>query len=245
MSNLGDRMKLYEEPTRLRLQIKTPVVIRVDGRSFHTYTRGAQKPYDVLIQKAMQAATLALCNKAMGAVVGFQQSDEITVICQDWQNYESEQWFGGNVQKIATAAVVIATNAFNSYPGVIEAFGQASFDGRVHNIPHHEIVNHLIWRQQDTLRNSVSSLAQYYFSHSDLQGKSCDEMKAMLLEKVDVDWVTVLPSFVRNGFVVSKQYVQFEGAGPLEHGLPAWTPDFNVPLFNENREYATRLFPEV
>jgi len=244
MSNLGDRMKLYEEPTSLRLQAKTPVVIRVDGRSFHTYTRGAQKPYDGLIQSAMQAATWALCSEAMGAVIGFQQSDELTVILQDWQNYESEQWFGGNVQKIATAAVVIATNAFNAYPGIVGTFGQASFDGRVHNIPYHEIVNHLIWRQQDTLRNSVSTLAQNNFSHKQLQGKSCDEMKAMLLDK-GVDWVKYLPTFVRHGFVIRKQYVQFEGAGPLEHGLSSWIKDFYTPLFSENREYVTALFAEI
>ena len=244
MSNLGDRMKLYEEPTSLRLQIKTPVVIRVDGRSFHTYTKDAQKPYDELIQGAMQAATWALCSEAMGAVIGFQQSDEITVILQDWQNYESEQWFGGNVQKIAMSAAVIVTNAFNSYPGIVDTFGQASFDGRVHNIPHHEIVNHLIWRQQDTLRNSVSTLAQNNFSHKQLQGKSCDEMKAMLLDR-GVDWEKYLPTFVRHGFVVRKQYVQFEGAGPLEHGVSSWVKDFNAPLFNENREYVTSLFAEV
>lgn len=45
-TDFDKRMKEYEAVSKTRLTKRMPVIIRVDGRAFHTFTRGFNKPYD-------------------------------------------------------------------------------------------------------------------------------------------------------------------------------------------------------
>lgn len=120
---LGKRIKTYyEQIPKTRLMRRTPVAIRIDGKAFHTFTRGFQKPFDDVLSKAMQETMKYLCENIQGCVLGYTQSDEITLILIDYQNFETEAWFDYEVQKMCSIAASMATMAFNKffYQGVLE-----------------------------------------------------------------------------------------------------------------------------
>ena len=114
--SLGTRMKeFYEKPYQTKLTRRTPVAIRIDGKAFHTFTRGFQKTFDPLLMKAMQHTMKYLCENIQGCVFGFTQSDEITLILIDYQKLDSSAWFDYEVQKMCSISSSMATMAFNKY----------------------------------------------------------------------------------------------------------------------------------
>lgn len=114
-SDIGNRMKGYENVSKTRLTRRTPVAIRIDGCHFHTFLKGWIKPFDFLIQRAMEYTTLELCNHIQGCVFGYTQSDEITLILCDYQTFESEPWFDNEVQKICSVSASMASMYFNKF----------------------------------------------------------------------------------------------------------------------------------
>ena len=112
--SLGDRMKLfYENRSKTYLTRRTPVIIRIDGCHFHTFTRGFAKPFDKRLMETMQETTLALCNEIQGCVLGYTQSDEITLVLVDYKSLDSDAWFDYSVQKLCSVAASKATKHFN------------------------------------------------------------------------------------------------------------------------------------
>lgn len=175
---LSDRMKDYERAARLELPRKTFSVIRVDGRSFHTWTRGLERPYSERMLRAMAATTEALCREVSGSVIGYTQSDEISIVYQDFVGKHAEPWFGGVAQKVASVSASIATAAFaQEFPDR----PLAHFDARVFTLPSTgEAANYLVWRQRDAQKNSISMLADEHYSHGELLGKNVEERIKML-----------------------------------------------------------------
>lgn len=113
---LGKRMKtFYEEIPKTRLMRRIPVVIRIDGKAFHTFTKGFQKPFDEVLIKSMQDTMKYLCENIQGCVLGYTQSDEITLILVDYKKFTSSAWFDYEVQKVCSIAASMATIAFNKY----------------------------------------------------------------------------------------------------------------------------------
>lgn len=112
---LGVRMKGYEYVSRIFLTRRTPVIIRIDGKAFHSFTRGFQKPFDEIFVKSMQDTMKYLCENIQGCVLGYTQSDEITLVLVDYQNRDSCAWFDNNIQKIASVSASMATMAFNKF----------------------------------------------------------------------------------------------------------------------------------
>lgn len=112
--NLGTRMKeYYENIPKLKLMRRTPVAIRIDGKSFHSFTKGMKRPFDTLLVKAMQETTKYLCENIQGCVLGYTQSDEITLILVDYRRFNSAAWFDYEVEKMCSVAASMATMAFN------------------------------------------------------------------------------------------------------------------------------------
>ena len=105
----------YENRAKTQLLRRTPVIIRLDGKAFHTFTKGFEKPFDKTMVEAMQATMLALCKEIQGCVLGYTQSDEITLILTDYTNLETSAWFNYDVQKICSVSASIATLIFNKY----------------------------------------------------------------------------------------------------------------------------------
>lgn len=172
--DLGDRMKAYEESFRQRLPARMPVVIRLDGKAFHTLTRGCEKPFDVALNTAMRDAVVALLEE-VPARLAYLQSDEISLLMIDYNKFDSMQWFDGVVTKMVSVSASIMGAEFSMRWGK-----PGYFDARAFVVPERDIINYFIWRQQDCRRNAISSAAQSVFSPKQLHGKNSDEMIEML-----------------------------------------------------------------
>ena len=112
--DLGKRMKeYYEGIPKTKLMRRTPVMIRIDGKAFHTFTKGFQKPFDKILMKTMQETTLYLCENIQGCVLGYTQSDEITLVLVDYKKLDTSAWFDYEVQKMCSITASMATMIFN------------------------------------------------------------------------------------------------------------------------------------
>ena len=216
-TTIGDRMKNnYENITRYYLTRRMPVIMRVDGRSFHTVTKGFKKPFDDIFVKTMQDTMKYLCENIQGCVLGYTQSDEISLVLTDYAELTTDAWFGNNLQKMCSVSASMATLAFNKAfndnivkyidnnldadCGVTKDLTEytkilinarnkgAMFDSRVFTIPKEEVCNALIWRQQDATRNSIQSVGQANFSQKELHGKSCNDIQDMLMLQKGINW---------------------------------------------------------
>lgn len=214
--DLGMRMKeFYENIPKTKLMRRTPVAIRIDGKAFHTFTRGFDKPFDEVLIKSMQETMKYLCENIQGCVLGYAQSDEITLILVDYKKLTSSAWFDYETQKMCSIAASMATMAFNKYfQRAFEDFGHsllsseldedntlslyeayikavrtgAMFDARCFNIPKEEVANLIYWRQLDATRNSIQMVGQANFSHKELQNKSCNMIQDMLMTQKGINW---------------------------------------------------------
>ena len=114
--DLGTRMKeFYEQIPKTKLMRRTPVIIRIDGKAFHSFTKGFKRPFDEILIKSMQETTKYLCENIQGCVLGYTQSDEITLVLVDYKRLNSSAWFDYEVQKMCSIAASMATMAFNKY----------------------------------------------------------------------------------------------------------------------------------
>lgn len=196
--SLGDRMKdYYEDRYRIKLTRRMPVIIRLDGKAFHTLTKKCQKPFDNRFLDTMSETTKVLLNEIQGAKCAYVQSDEISILLTDFDKLTTDGWFDYNIQKIVSVSAGIAS-AFFTKVYFEQLDGEiAVFDARVFNIPKEEVCNYFIWRQKDWIRNSVQMLAQANFSAKQLHGKKQEDIHEMLHSK-GVYWVG-LDSSWKNG----------------------------------------------
>lgn len=111
--SLGDRMKSYEGISRVYLTKRVPVIIRIDGKAFHSFTKGFRRPFDEILIKAMQETAKYLCKNIMGCKIAYTQSDEISLLLEDYERVETQPWFENNLQKIVSVSASMATMAFN------------------------------------------------------------------------------------------------------------------------------------
>jgi tRNA(His) 5'-end guanylyltransferase len=259
--SLGDRMKEYEYVTRNYLTRKLPVIIRCDGKAFHSFTRGLKKPFDEIFVKSMQDTMKYLCENVQGCVLGYCQSDEITLVLVDYQNREASAWFDNNLQKMVSVSASMATVAFNNafwnnftdYINenqiddlkFIEMMYQtklwsAMFDSRVFTLPKEEVVNCLIWRQQDATRNSIQSVGQANFSHTQLHGKNCSDIQDMLMLEKGINWNDYPTHLKRGSCCIKKSFVINKGTDQ-EAIRNKWVIDTEIPIFTQDKDYVNKL----
>lgn len=184
-TGLGDRMKRFEQATKTVLPPRTYTLLRVDGKAFHSYLRGAVKPYDEQFMADMDAVAEALCAEISGAVFAYTQSDEISVLAVDFTSAGTQPWFGGEVQKWCSVAASLATAVLNERrPG-----RRAMFDARVFTVADPaEVANYFIWRQRDAVRNSISMAAQAVFPHRRLHGVNSAQAQELLWAEKGINW---------------------------------------------------------
>lgn len=183
MDDLGDRMKKYEKAWSNNLPPNSWVVMRLDGRAFHTWTRRARKPFDDRVIESMRHATGRLAEEIPGFKIGYTQSDEATIVFTDTDNYNSELWFGGKIQKIVSVAASSFTSYFTQYHSLFEEpvnMKSPTFDCRVFSMPKDDVPNIIFWRQKDWERNSLQMYARSIFSHKDLFNKNASQIHEML-----------------------------------------------------------------
>lgn len=233
--SLGDRMKAYEATTQHNLIRRMPVIIRIDGKAFHTYTKRLKHldpdlitvPFSSMMKNAMVETTKALVAEVQNCVLGYTQSDEISLLIRDYDELETQPWFGNNVQKMVSVSASAATAAFNfafsQYAQPQKLSDMAKFDSRVYNIPKEDVVNYFIWRQNDASRNSVQMLGHYHFSQKQMHAKSNSQVHDMLMLEKGVNW-NDLPVWMKRGTCVTR----------TENGLIV---DEDIPIFTKDRSY--------
>lgn len=265
---LGQRMKTYYEAIpKNKLMRRTPVAIRLDGKAFHTFTRGFEKPFDDVLVRAMQATMLYLCENIQGCVFGYCQSDEITLILVDYQTLTTDAWFDYEVQKMCSISASMATLAFNRFfenaihqsydvdnpcrpkterdlvdTYLAAMYKGAMFDARCFNIPKEEACNLIFWRQLDATRNSIQMVGQANFSHAELQDKSCNEIQDMLMTQKGINW-NDFPAYLKRGAACRKMPVEVveEPCNDIavRHN---WVIDLDMPILKgEDRKYVEDL----
>ena len=245
---LGKRMKeFYEQVPKTRLVRRMPVAIRIDGKAFHSFTRGFNKPFDEVLIRTMQRTMKYLCENIQGCVLGYHQSDEITLILIDYKKLNSAAWFDYEVQKMCSIAASMATMAFNKFFAEeattfnyyikrdpvteeldTEQYEQfvvyskalikgAMFDARCFNIPKEEVTNLIYWRQLDATRNSIQMVGQANFSHKELQNKSCNQIQDMLMVERGINW-NDFPIYQKRGSCCIKSEISTTFAVENEKG---------------------------
>lgn len=206
MKDIGDRMKAnYEQRYKFALTRRTPVIIRVDGRAFHSFTHNFKKPFDSTVMGAMLMGAHTVLNLAQGAKLAYVQSDEASFLLTDYDNLQTQAWFDYDFCKLVSVSASLMTQGFNAY---LCSLGRpsrfADFDCRAFNIPKEEIANYFLWRAKDWQRNSVSMYAGSFFSHHDMFKKSMSDLHEMLY-KEGKNWATDLTLQEKNGTFVLKK----------------------------------------
>lgn len=257
--NLGDRMKeYYENVSKTKLVRRMPVIIRLDGKAFHTFSKGLKKPFDDILMTTMKETMKYLCQSVQGCVLGYTQSDEITLVLTDYRKLTTSAWFDYEVQKVCSIAAGMATLSFNKiFNKLVDEFAEtyneawhhseaeekymntlyrcvgtgAIFDARCFNVPKEEVTNCVLWRQKDAERNSVNSIAQSLYNHKELQGIKMEDLVAKLETEKGVIWGNY-PTDQKRGSCC----IKVDGK---------WTIDNDIPRFiNEGRDYIEKLISE-
>jgi tRNA(His) guanylyltransferase len=251
--DLGTRMKSqYENRTRYFLPRRTYTIVRLDGKSFHTFTRGMEKPFDPIFVSIMDKTALFLASNIQGCQIAYVQSDEISLLLTDFDKITTDAWFDGNIQKIVSVSAAMAAAQFNQlfYINAItdkalrgitnttenpvsymkDIFNKmAFFDSRVFTIPDPiEVENYFIWRQKDAVRNSISMTAQSLYSHKELNGKSQSDMQEMIFQK-GKNW-----NDINCGFKRGRTFIKREDGWTLE-----------CPDFLKDREWLRSWIPKI
>ena len=148
--NLGDRMKKYEQVFQYKLMPRTPLIIRLDGRAFHTYTKDLEKPFDRNFMADMVGAALETVSEMNGFKVAYTQSDEVSILLTDYDEIETQGWFDYKLSKVVSISAALMTKNFNWLRGA-----NVVFDARAFSLPREEVVNYFLWRAKDWARNSI------------------------------------------------------------------------------------------
>lgn len=196
--SIGDRIKRYEAVYSPKLVPRSCAVVRVDGRSFHTFTRGCDRPFDQNIIAAMLHATKRTADDMQGFKLAYTQSDEATFLLTDFDTYETQGWFGYEFNKVVSVSASLFTAHFND---AYRSDRLATFDSRAFTVPTEDAPNVFIWRQRDWERNSVQMFARSHFSHKQLHEKNHSQIHEMLHEHGE-NWAH-LPARLKNGTFVT------------------------------------------
>jgi len=264
-TSLGDRMKHnYENVYRIKLPKRMPVIIRIDGKSFHTLTKKMDKPYDKEFKDVMMGVAEYLVENIMGCKFAYVQSDEISLLLVNYDKLETEAWFDNNLQKMASISASMATAKFNElYANISEHkkivnFGM--FDSKIFVIPREEVVNYFIFRQQDATCNSIQGLGQVEFGHNRIYGHNIVKVQDMLMLEKGINWNDVDTYFKRGGcvyrgitteriikrekFSIKKEMKTIEDYESKTIDIPSLgykdnqvIVDMDIPVFTKDRNY--------
>lgn len=243
---LGDRMKGYETAEcGRRLMPLLPIIARIDGRAFHSFTRGMDRPYSKQMMQCMSETTQHLVHET-NACMGYTQSDEITLA---WHSTDpkSQVWFDGRIHKMVSQLAAQATLAFyrcvGPYLGSDYAERLPTFDARVWNVPNRtEGANVFLWREWDATKNSVTMAASAYYSHNELHGKNGADKQEMLHAK-GVNWNDYPAEFKRGTFVQRRTVARPFSRDELEDLPPKHEAHKNPGLIVERSEVAILQMP--
>ena len=257
--NIEARMKAYDDVTRRTLMRRTPVIIRVDGRGFHTFTEDFVRPFDKVFRETMALTMLEMCKRMQNCVFAYTQSDEISFVLCDWESVDTEPWFGNKERKLVSVTASMATayfnNIFSEQVSKVEdskpyldhdtwTIKLGMFDSRAFNIPVEDVTNYFIWRQQDAERNSLQDVARMYYSHEELAKVSKAQLQNKLFTEQGVNWNDT-PTMYKRGACAYMKEVSGKNNKGEEAVTKQWELDLEMPIITRNRGYVGSLLPSL
>ncbi len=265
--SLGNRMKNnYEDITRFKLPKRTYSIIRLDGKSFHTYTKNLKRPFDLDFINDIDETAKYLCDNVQGVKLAFVQSDEISLVLTDFDKLNTSSYFDGNIQKIASVTASISTAKFNQLRMIrnINTKTQdtnwekvtgktfklnidqcidtmlATFDSRVFTIPTKtEVINYLIWRQQDTVRNSIQNVAQSLYSQKELHCKNTKQLQELIFQK-GINWDNYDAKLKRGRLIIKDNTKYIDKYTKQKTNWYSIAPE----IFTQNKDLLNELLPQ-
>ena len=257
--SLKEEQDRYEAAAAVQLTAKVPVFIRIEGKSFGSFTQHLQKPYDPVVTRTMQQTAKQLCAEANGCVFAYTASNVITLILTDYHKWNSIPWLDYDAMRMCSAAASIATIAFNkAFADNIEWFAQnyqgsdkddlyaayrdaiqygARFEAICYNVPEDRVCAMIFHQQYQWRRNSILALANHHFTRCEVLGKTLDELHDMLAEK-HISWYD-LPTEYRHGSCCTK------GIKPFGR-KKKWRIDSEMPLLADGAEvYLQQIMDSV
>lgn len=217
--DIGNRMKEYEAVTEWKLPYRIPVILRVDGRAFHTITRKRfGKKWSMEFTEQMIQTAKNVMADIQGCDFAYCQSDEISFLITDYKTVRTDAWFGYDARKMISISASIAAATFSQIYGKVVAF-----DSRVFSIPQDDVVNYFLWRQIDATRNSIQMAGREYFSHKEMHLKNCNMIQEMLFQSHGINF-NDYPVIRKRGFCLVN--------GEL---------DKEIPIFSKDRGYIEKF----
>lgn len=227
--SLKDRMKFYESEVDSKLDLNKPIIARIDGQAFHTWTKQFKKEFNTDFEDAMKYTMMKLCEN-LPVTMGYTQSDEITLVFD-----AKESWFKGRIQKITSLLASRATYYFNKRANLTKSLNHnepAFFDARVFNVPDiDEVKNCLFFRQSDGKRNYISKRARQSFTMKELHKKNSNEVIEMLAQKGE-KWDDNSQYFIYGAVSYRVPYFIQNGDDLVERHY--WTVQDVTKMFNTN-----------
>jgi tRNA(His) 5'-end guanylyltransferase len=242
-SPLRQRIREYEDAYRIKFPRRMPLLIRVDGRAFHSFCSGMERPWDPTFVKAMNHVAKTLVTEISGAKIAYVQSDEITILLIDYNRYVSQPWFDKGLQKLVSISASISTMAFNQWMShytdhprkKMQWYGNktnATFDSRAFVIPREDVCNAFIDRQRDCMRNAILSTGQEKIGRKKINGLDTLQILKILKDEHGITWRKDINNHFRNGRIVIKKD-------------NAWIIPEETPIFGKERYVVDNLvWPE-
>ena len=248
---LNSRIKQnYELRQRHYLTRRTPVIVRLDGKSFSKYTAPLKDRFHQGFIEVMNLTAIKLAKEIQGVQFAYIQSDEISLLLHDYKTLQSEAWFDYCQNKVESISAAIASATFTMeswriwttqsrveprpyYSLLYDDIKPAYFDSRSFNVPESEVCNAFLARQRDAIKNSINSLGQSIYSHKELQGKNCGEIQEMCFQK-EHNW-NDLPTYMKRGRCIVKTSYEVNGTTRTK-----WVVDNEIPEFSQNRNYVNQ-----
>lgn len=241
----GDRMKMYEQLAQQEFLPLAPIVARIDGRAFSKFTRDLERPFCKQLHDLMVQTTRHLVEET-GALIGYTQSDEISLVWQQ-RDFNTQIWFGGKIQKMVSQLAAQATGIFNAklpayLPSKVDKEGWSfpSFDARCWSLPNQvEATNAILWREQDATKNSVSQACRAYFSHKQMENLGRAAQMDLLMTK-GINW-NDYPAWAKRGSYVGRKTIKRPYTVVELEQLPPKHKAHSDPNFEIERTYVQVL----
>ena len=216
--SLGDRMKTYESVTEFHLTRRIPVIIRIDGRAFHSFTRKFGRGWNEEFVNQMIEVAKVVQKDIQGCNFCYCQSDEVSFLLTDYKTIRTSPWFDYDARKLVSISASLASSIMTLLNNKV-----ISFDSRAFSLPQDEVCNYFIWRQQDATRNAIQMAGQEHFSHKQLNNLSCNDIQEKLFQEKQINF-NDYPVIRKRGFCVINDVI-----------------DKEIPIFSQDRNYVERF----
>lgn len=170
-------MKGYEIYSSLQVPKNSKIIVRLDGRSFHSLARDLklEKPYDERFYEVMAKVCEDLF-KEFSPIFVYTFSDEISLLLDKIP-------FEGRIEKINSVIASFAASSFVMHYDT-QFKKPPAFDSRVIPIGDDDVLKYFKWRQDESWRNCVNSHGISYLKSIHSNSEANDEINGMSLSDV-------------------------------------------------------------